>query len=271
MSDGPTRQGDPGVRGRDDWDSHWSAYAESAGRNPAQAFRRRIILRQLSAGGEPRRLLDIGSGTGDLAAAVVERFPGVEVLGLELSAEGVALSRVVAPTAEFLQCDLSVPVAPPPGRAGWATHAVCSEVLEHVDDPVAVLRHGRSFMAPRCLLVATVPGGPMTAYDRHIGHRRHFRPPDLARILDSAGFEVLVAGGAGFPWFNVYRLALRALGDRVTHVAGSDHPPLMARAAMAAVAAVLRVNTRVAARGWQVVATGRLRAPAHAAEPHAPA
>ena len=28
----------------------------------------------------------------------------------------------------------------PADLAGWGTHAVCSEVLEHVDDPVTLLR-----------------------------------------------------------------------------------------------------------------------------------
>jgi hypothetical protein len=184
----------PGELQRDDWDSHWRAYAESAGRNPAQAFRRRIILRQLSAAGRPRRVL----GIGDLAAAVVDRFPGVAVLGLELSAEGIALSRIKAPTADFIQCDLSSPVNQRrDSRAG--DHAVCSGVLEHVDDPIALLRHGRVFMASHCLLVVTVPGGPMTAYDRHIGQWRHFRPADLTRVLELERVRGITRRGRRLP------------------------------------------------------------------------
>ncbi len=30
------------------------------------------------------------------------------------------------------------------------------------------------YLAPGCRLVVTVPGGPRSAFDRHIGHRRHF-------------------------------------------------------------------------------------------------
>ena len=243
----------------DDWDRHWGAYADSAARNPAQAFRRRIVIRELAARGMPRRVLDIGSGTGDLAADLLEAFANVEVLGLELSAEGVERARSKAPRAEFLRCDLSAQATPPEQYRGWATHAVCSEVLEHVDDPVGLLVNSRAFMAPGCVVVVTVPGGPVTAYDRHIGHRRHFDPSDLAQLLDAAGFDDVVARGAGFPFFNLYRLAMRALGDRVTDVTGSVRPPATARLAMGAVAALLRFDTRLTSRGWQVVATARLR------------
>ena len=72
--------------------------------------------------------------------------------------------------------DLLRDPAPDAEWAGWATHAVCSEVLEHVDEPVVLLRNARSWLAPGCRLVVTVPGGPMSAFDRHIGHRRHFSP-----------------------------------------------------------------------------------------------
>ena len=47
----------------DDWDAHWTDYAESAAKNPSQEYRRRLILslidKKRDAG--PLRILDIGS------------------------------------------------------------------------------------------------------------------------------------------------------------------------------------------------------------------
>src|SRR5437773_1070670 len=70
----------------------------------------------------------------------------------------------------------------------WATHAVCSEVIEHVDDPRRLLSSARAYMSPGCKLVLTAPGGPMSAFDRHIGHRRHWDPRDIKTLLLDAGF-----------------------------------------------------------------------------------
>jgi len=35
-----------------------------------------------------------------------------------------------------------------------------------------------------------VPGGPMSAFDRHVGHRRHFSAAALRQLLVNSGFEV---------------------------------------------------------------------------------
>src|SRR5690349_24944440 len=93
------------VAQRDDWDRHWDDYASSAEHNPAQRFRRKLILSML--GEAPARVLDIGSGQGDFAAEVTAAFPRAEVLGLELSASGVQVSKQKVPGgAEFIQWDL---------------------------------------------------------------------------------------------------------------------------------------------------------------------
>jgi SAM-dependent methyltransferase len=246
---------------RDDWEHHWHDYAASAEGNPAQGFRRRLILRLLAENGRPERVLDIGSGTGDFAAVLRQAYPDARLLGLELSATGVELARRKVPDAVFVQRDLLDSGPTPDEYQRWATHAVCSEVLEHVDDPRRLLENSRAYLAPGCRLVVTVPGGPMTAYDRHIGHRRHFRPDDLAALLHAAGFEVDRAIGAGFPVFNLYRLLMRALGDRLIDVAGSRRPSAGARAVMAAFAFLLRLNTRLSLRGWQIVAVARVPGP----------
>ena len=105
-------------------------------RNPAQEYRRRLSLALLARSGTPRRLLDIGSGQGDFLAAAARRWPGAELAGLEISPVGIEEAHRKVPDAVFEHRDLIVPGGPSSQLAGWATHALCSEVLEHVDDPV---------------------------------------------------------------------------------------------------------------------------------------
>jgi trans-aconitate methyltransferase len=248
----------PAAPERDDWDTHWAEYAGSAASNPAQEFRRRLILRLLTGISSGSRIVDIGSGTGDLAVSLRKVHPEAALLGLELSRTGVELARRRVPDATFLQADLSTGEPPPAEFASWASHAVCSEVLEHVDDPVRLLANCRPYLATGCLLVVTVPGGPITEYDRHIGHRRHFDPADLARLLTEAGFDVVRASGAGYPVFNVYRRLMRALGSRLVSIAGATKPSLPSRVAMRAFEVGLR-STRLSPRGWQIVAVARNR------------
>lgn len=246
---------------RDDWDAHWEAYAASAARNPAQEYRRRLILDFLGRDGPPTRLLDIGAGSGDLAAEVRRVFPRSEILGLELSPAGVERARAKVPDASFVAVDLLHAGDPDPAHRGWATHAVCSEVLEHVDEPGRLLANVLPYLAPGCRLVVTVPGGPMSSFDRHLGHRRHYRPAALARILEGAGLEVKAATGAGFPFFNLYRLVVVARGRRliVDVEAGAQSPAAgTARAAMGLFRVLFRLNLDSSPWGWQTIASARM-------------
>src|SRR5581483_7760730 len=204
------------------WDTHWDDYSAANNRNPAQRFRQQLVLGELERGGTPGRLLDIGSGNGELLRAAHARWPTAQLLGLELSASGVAAGRAAVPRARFRVCDLLTAPVPPPDEAGWATHAVCSEVLEHVDDPVALLRNGRAWLAPSATLVITVPGGPISAFDREIGHRRHFSAADLRALIEAAGLEPLQCTGAGWPFFNLYRMLVIARGESLIEAARSE-------------------------------------------------
>jgi 2-polyprenyl-3-methyl-5-hydroxy-6-metoxy-1,4-benzoquinol methylase len=240
---------------RDDWDTHWENFAEAAARNPAQSFRRRVVLGLLGTRGEPRRYLDIGSGQGDLAAEVSRRWPGADVAGIELSAKGVDLASAKVPKGRFEQVDLLAGTAPSDGLTGWATHATCSEVLEHVDEPEAFLRSAARWLAPGATLVVTVPGGERSAFDIHIGHRRHYAAAELAALLESAGFTVDECGGAGYPFFNLYRRVVIARGDRLVDDfdKGGD-VSAVARIARATFGVLLRISPSRGRRGLQTYA-----------------
>jgi 2-polyprenyl-3-methyl-5-hydroxy-6-metoxy-1,4-benzoquinol methylase len=160
----------------DDWDKHWDDLTHSCRYIPAQGFRRLLVIRWLQRQ-KPTpndRLVDIGSGQGDLIADLTHLFPTLDLAGSEMSAIGIEQSKVKSPKAHFFQHDLTLPPAPDDPLSGWARWAVCCEVLEHVDEPEKVLAHASQFLAPGARLFITVPGGPISAFDRHIGHRKHF-------------------------------------------------------------------------------------------------
>src|SRR3954471_13951227 len=102
----------------DNWDTHWDRYAESASRNPAQQMRHRIVLDLLRQHLQPQtaKLLDIGSGQGDLLVKAEGLLPPARMLGFELSESGVMISRKKVPGATFVVADL---FNPPTELAGY--------------------------------------------------------------------------------------------------------------------------------------------------------
>jgi len=250
---------------RDDWEGHWRDYDQAARHNPAQRYRRQIACRLLERAGcaGDVRILDIGSGQGDLALDLHRNFPTAQIAGLELSARGVEISREKVPAAQFFQCDLLEPAAGPNALRAWAGYAVCSEVLEHLDHPAAFLQSAGQYLAARSVLVVTVPGGPQSAFDLHIGHRRHFTPGTLRALLENSGFTVELATTAGFPFFNLYRLTVILRGRHL--IADVDHKSQgwtswLARAVMALFRPLFALNILGTRLGWQTVAVARWNA-----------
>jgi SAM-dependent methyltransferase len=242
---------------QDDWDRHWVKYADWNARNPAQQYRRRLIVSLLAENRPPARLLDIGCGTGALAADVRRAFPEADIIGLDTSTAGLDLARRKVPDARFVQRDLLEPGDPELPLRGWATHAVCSEVLEHLERPGDLLRNAQAYLAAGCRLVVTVPGGPMSAYDRHIGHRAHYTGEKLAAVLEAEGFEIERSLAAGYPFFNLYRLTVIARGGRLVEDAARGPASGAAGVTMRIFDALFRLNLRNAPWGWQTVAVAR--------------
>jgi SAM-dependent methyltransferase len=243
----------------DDWDKHWTDLGNAAEAGPAPKYRTRLILDLFESEGCPERaqLLDIGSGLGDFAAAFHDRFPKRDVVGLELSMAGVMAASKKIPTAKFYQRDLLQPVQPADTEGISATHAVCSEVIEHLDDPEVLLRNAARYMAPDCRLIVTVPAGPMAEFYKHIGHRRHYRPRDLREVLEKAGFTVERVVAPGFPFFNLFRLLITLRGKRLIEDISVpvEKSPIHVRIGNAIFAALFRLN--VGFGGWQLIAIAR--------------
>jgi SAM-dependent methyltransferase len=250
---------------KDDWDAHWNDYATAASQNPAQDMRHNIIGDLLAAspcdGG--RRIFDIGSGQGDLIQKLEERFPDADFLGVELSESGVEISRRKARSAKFLVADLARDSTKIPEHEGWATEAVCSEVLEHLDDPEDFLKKIRKYLEFNARLIVTVPGGPMSAFDSHIGHRQHFTKSSIGNILEKSGFEIERIYLAGFPFFNLYRLIVIARGEKLASDVSRGSSGLSSKIAaifMRAFGILFHFNLD-SPFGWQVIAVARKTKP----------
>lgn len=108
----------------------------------------RCFLPSLAARAEPR-FAEVGIGTGVYSRTVLEALPGSVGMGYDLSPVSVGFTRNHLEAFGLLgrySTDLrNVIERPPEEKFG---HVVCVEVLEHLEDPVALLRGLRNMTAP---------------------------------------------------------------------------------------------------------------------------
>jgi 2-polyprenyl-6-hydroxyphenyl methylase / 3-demethylubiquinone-9 3-methyltransferase len=176
------------------------------------AFRRRALWigQELAshAAGAPFRVLDIGCGRGfylPLYAALNATATGVE---LDPVPRAMAEQRARETGATILAAQAEA--LPFPDASFEAV--VMSEILEHLDEPVAALTEARRVLVPGGLLLVTVPHAdypffwdPLNftleaLFGRKIrkgpfagiwaNHVRLYRPTDLRASVEKAGFAV---------------------------------------------------------------------------------
>ncbi len=259
--------------GGGDWEARWREHARAHGENPARRYRTRLVLAAVGEAGRAPRVLDLGCGPGVLAGEIAEAFPEATIVGVDRSREAVTRARALLARGRFFEADLTSEAWPLEHAElrGFADVATCCEVLEHLDDPGAALRNLRACLAPEGRLIVTVPSGPRTAFDVLIGHRRHYRADELRALLDREGFTVERVRAAGFPFFNLYKLAVLLRGRAVERDARLDPTRPGARghaleAAYAVFEALFRANLERTPWGWQLLAVARRRAAAPGAE-----
>jgi len=141
------------------------------------------ILRRVLPPGHAR-LLELGCGTGNVLAALAEFG---EAVGMETHPDLAAAARAAG--LDVRQGALPDDLVVPPG---WADVVLLLDVIEHVADAGAALAAARRALAPRGLLVVTVPAYPWlwSAHDVALGHRRRYTARGLRRLAEGAGFTV---------------------------------------------------------------------------------
>ena len=154
--------------------------------------------------GGPKSILDVGIGTGIFLHLARER--GWDPTGVELCAE-----RAAKAAKEF---ELPIAVGPfeEQGFDGRRFHAITMlDVLEHVTDPLTMLRRAHTLLEPGGVVFVSSPNERsllttmVGAYARAGGpaavklmarlyvplHLHYFTPGTLTRLLSTAGFRLL--------------------------------------------------------------------------------
>ena len=168
--------------------------------------REKLILENLRAHEPPagwKRILDVGCGDGlffDRLTPLGE-VDGVEPSAAFVSEHGPHRSRIyVGPFDENFQ----------PGKQYGLI--LMLDVLEHLADPAAALRHALTILAPEGLLLITVPAfnSAWTNHDRVNEHVTRYTRGTFRTVAREAGLDVL-AERYFFQWLFPVKLATRLM------------------------------------------------------------
>lgn len=163
---------------------------------------------------EKIRVLDLGCGNGSLSNAIAHQ--GYEVVGIEESAQGVAIATKSFPDCHFIQA--SIYDLPYDALQNSFDAVISVEVIEHLFYPRELVRAAKKCLKPNGRLIITTPyhgyfknlvlsmSGKMDAQLHALwdgGHIKFFSVKTLSRLLETEGyqgFEFKFAGRFPYLW-----------------------------------------------------------------------
>lgn len=162
-----------------------------------------LLLQEFAGSGDGCRVLDVGCWAGYVAEVAAAR--GYAVIGVDRPGTPFPESISVVPA------DLDHGLPP---LDGMFDIILCADVLEHLRDPVQLLRECRRRLAPRGVLLASLPNsgnfyfrwnilrGRFPRHDRGLfdrGHLRFYMWNDWMDLLAQAGFRIEAVKASGVP------------------------------------------------------------------------
>ncbi len=155
-----------------------------------------FVLKLISSLKDVEKVLDFGAGRGELLEILLKTHPEWELTGTDILPRPEFLSRDVA----WHQQDLNIPWVP----EKLFDLAICSEVIEHLENPRQLMRDLATLVRPGGWLILTMPNqesyrsllslwlrGNHVSFigDCYPAHITALLAEDLKRISAETGFE----------------------------------------------------------------------------------
>lgn len=174
---------------------------------PFEKILTKYIVKKLLSLSIGSSALDIGCGDGLFTKELCKRFKSV--VGIDASSRHIECARQRVPEAEF-HVALIEEFDP---KGGLFDNIYMISILEHLDNPVEVLKRVKSWLSPNGYIVIHVPNAlslnrrigqkmglisncyELTPHDVEVGHKRFYDLELLKADITASGLVVESAGG----------------------------------------------------------------------------
>jgi SAM-dependent methyltransferase len=240
----------------DAYDKMWHELSDFLRYNPGARNRRRLVVDAIRRHApSAQAIADVGCGLGEMIAFLASRMPDRMFTGIDFSPDAIASCRKRFPRQTWTVADITNAEL-----SGSFDAIICSELLEHLDEPDSAVRHVARMLAPAGTLIVTVPNGKVFATERAFGHVRHPTAQTLSSWFDRADLDVIELYRWGWPGYLAFKYAVNLKPSRALEVGSGEYSLALRRFNDLAYVAARVTSVRDHRGGPQMVAVGRRRA-----------
>jgi SAM-dependent methyltransferase len=175
----------------------------------------------------PSTILEVGCSSGFLLADIRSTLPQHVLVGSDYTGRTLQSLAPRVPGTPLLQFDLTR--CPLPDN--FADVVALLNVLEHVGDHEAAIRHLYRIARPGGVVIFEIPSGVSLydVFDRVLMHHRRYRMSEFVVLLERAGFIVERRSHLGFFIYPAFYLTKRLNQWRYPEGSGLDERKAVAR------------------------------------------
>lgn len=168
-------------------------------------------------------VVDVGCGSGGATLFCARR--GAHVVFCDVNENNIAqVEERIRDTPARASQGVVTDCSPIPLESGFASRIVSMEMLEHVDDPAAVLQELVRIGKPGALYLISVPDALAERVQMPFAPKQYFQKPnhihifereEFARLVTAAGLEIVEQSSYGFFW-NLWMCIYWVCGEAVS-------------------------------------------------------
>lgn len=209
----------------DSYDEQWNRLRDFIRFNPGARHRRRLLAKTLKhVQLKAPTVIDAGCGLGFNVSAIVAALPNAILTGVDFSPLAIEGATNKYPKHLWKVVDLNS------HPRGLSAHVVvCTEVIEHVDNPKQFISNLSQMVEDGGYLVLTTQSGKVHDTEKMVGHLRHFSANQLADMLRPIGYEIIIAHTWGWPGYVILKFMGNINAKRTMEVFGSGNYGMLAR------------------------------------------
>ena len=148
---------------------------------------RRALISLLLAEDKPKKILDIGCGTGETLTFLKSEFPNSELFGVDLSESAIKYSKSRGHKQIYKASATSLPF-----KDDTFNIVLLLDVLEHIKDHQKAVNEAKRVLKKKGKIIITSPGLSFiwSKFDENQGHQRRYTRREIRALAQKAKLNV---------------------------------------------------------------------------------
>lgn len=184
---------------KEQYNKWWDDVISSNAEDPGTIYRANLILENIKYL-RPKSIIDCGCGSGELIKKIIAiTQKKIKLAGFDIADHVIEMNKQKYPSVIFFSLNLNNKIK----LKQEFDLAICSEVIEHVNNWKNVIYNLNRMIRQGGCLIVTTQAGERYKHHKTLGHIRHFKKEEIEKELLKYNIRTIKSYYSGWPFMNL--------------------------------------------------------------------